>query len=77
MQTLEQIEREVRQLPVQEQKMLLARLANLVKHLEGTVSEAREGKLKQFFTEWDGTHSVTIGEKPTRARTYADNSRVR
>jgi hypothetical protein len=77
MQTLEQIEREVRQLPVQEQKVLLARLANLVKDLEGTVSEARESKIKQFFTEWDDNHSVTVGETPTRARTYADNSRFR
>jgi hypothetical protein len=77
MQTLEQIEQEVRQLPVQEQKVLLTRLANLVKHLEDTVSGTREDHLNRFSTEWDGAHSVTVGEKPTRARTYADNSRLR
>jgi hypothetical protein len=77
MQTLEQIEREVRQLPEQDQKVLLARLANLVKHPEDPASGTREDRLNRFFTEWDGTHSVTVGEKPTRARTYADNSRLR
>ena len=76
MQTLEQIEREVRQLPVQEQKALLTRLANLVTHGEDTFSGAREDRLNHFFTEWDDTHSVTVGEKPTRARTDADNSRL-
>lgn len=77
MQTLEQIEREVRQLPAHEQKALLARLANLVKHLENNVSGSRVDHLNRFFAEWDGAHSVTVGEKPTRARTYADNSRLR
>jgi len=75
MQTLEQIEREVRLLPVQEQKVLLTRLASLVTHDEDAFSGAREDRLNHFFTEWDGTHSVTVGEKPTRTRTYADNSR--
>lgn len=77
MQTLEQIEREVRQLPLHEQQMLLTRLASLVKRPEGIASVDRENRLHQFFAEWDGTHSVTVGEKPSRARTYADNSRLR
>ena len=77
MQTLEQIEREVRQLPAQEQKMLLTRLADLVTRGEDTLSGIREVRLNRFFAEWDGTHSVTVGEKPTRACTYADNTHLR
>ena len=37
----------------------------------------RRARLKTFFAEWDATHSVTVGEQPTRERTYADNSRLR
>jgi hypothetical protein len=37
----------------------------------------RRARLKAFFAEWDATHSVSVGEKPTRERTYADNSRLR
>jgi len=77
MQTLEQFEREFRQLPLHEQELLLMRLANLAPHAKDAKLESREDNLNRFFAEWDGTHSVTVGEKPTRARTYADNSRVR
>jgi hypothetical protein len=77
MQTLEQIEREVRQLPLREQELLFAHLSNLLKRSEATDAGTREDDLSRFFAEWDGSHSVTVGEKPTRARTYADNSRLR
>ncbi len=77
MQTLEQIEREVSQLPVKEQKALLTRLANLVARSEDNNSAAREDRLSRFFAEWDDTHSVTVGDKPTRASTYADRSGLR
>lgn len=77
MQTLEQIENEVRQLPVKEQKLLLTRLADLVANCEQSVSGSREERLNRFFADWDNTHSVTVGELPTRARTYADNPRLR
>jgi len=77
MQTLEQIEKEVRQLPVKEQKALLSRLASLVANGEGSDSVLREDRLNRFFAEWDNTRSVTIGEKPTRSRTYGDNPRLR
>ncbi|HKW27766.1 MAG TPA: hypothetical protein VJT54_00380 [Verrucomicrobiae bacterium] len=33
--------------------------------------------LKKFFSAWDASHSVTVGEKPSRRRTYADTSRLR
>jgi hypothetical protein len=45
--------------------------------LDRQEDEARRVRLKAFFAEWDATHSVTVGEKPTRALTYADNSRLR
>ncbi len=77
MQTLEQIEQEFRQLPLYEQQLLLTRLADLVQPPEQTDSASRKRDLIKFFAEWDGAHSVTVGERPTRARTYADNSRLR
>jgi len=39
--------------------------------------QARPLRLKKFFSAWDASHSVTVGEKPTRQRTYADNPRLR
>jgi hypothetical protein len=39
--------------------------------------QARPSRLKKFFSAWDASHSVTVGEKPSRQRTYADNSRLR
>ena len=38
---------------------------------------ARRAQLRAFFAEWDATHDVTVGEQPTRERTYADNPRLR
>jgi hypothetical protein len=76
-QTLEQIEAEVKLLPAAEQKTLLSRLARLVSINGGSQSETRQSHLIRFFAEWDASHSVTVGEQPTRARTYADNSRLR
>lgn len=77
MQTLEQIEREVRQWSLEEQKALLTKLADLVANGEQSDSATREDRLNRFFAEWDSSHSVTIGEKPTRSRTYGDNPRLR
>jgi hypothetical protein len=76
-QTLEQIEQEVKLLPAAEQKTLLARLARLVSTNGGPQSGTRQNDLSRFFAEWDASHSVTVGERPTRARTYADNARLR
>jgi hypothetical protein len=39
--------------------------------------QAHPSRLKKFFSAWDASHSVTVGEKPSRQRTYADNSRLR
>jgi hypothetical protein len=33
---------------------------------------ARKGRLEKYFTAWDATHSVSVGEKPNRKRTYSD-----
>ncbi len=76
MHTLEQIEEEVRLLPVVEQKALLAKLANLVAKGGEFLSETPQKRLTRFFAEWDAGHSVTVGEIPTRSRTYADNPRL-
>jgi ElaB/YqjD/DUF883 family membrane-anchored ribosome-binding protein len=43
----------------------------------GDAAKDRTERMKQFFTQWDATHVVTVGETPSRARTYADNSRLR
>lgn len=75
--TLEQIEDEVKLLPAAEQKTLLARLSRLVSVNGGSQSATRQSHLSRFFAEWDASHSVTVGERPTRARTYADNPRLR
>jgi hypothetical protein len=74
---LEQIEEEVKLLPAIEQKTLLSRLLQLVSKNGGLASGARQNHLSLFFAEWDASHSVTVGEKPARARTYADNARLR
>jgi hypothetical protein len=76
-QTLEQIEEEVKLLPVAEQKALLCRLAQMVSASGELLSESRQLPLNHFFVEWDASHSVTVGEQPTRARTYADYPRLR
>jgi len=75
--TLEQIEEEVRLLPAVEQKTLRSRLVQLVSKNSGLAAEARQNQLSRFFAEWDASHFVTVGEKPTRTRTYAENPRLR
>ncbi|MBE0540201.1 MAG: hypothetical protein IH623_02345 [Verrucomicrobia bacterium] len=75
--TLEQIEEEVKLLPAAEQQTLLSRLARLVSANAGPKAGTRQSHLSRFFAEWDASHSVTVGEQPSRARTYADNSRLR
>ena len=45
--------------------------------LDKQEDEDRRTRLKAFFAEWDATHNVTVGEQPTRERTYADNPRLR
>lgn len=76
MHTLEEIAEEVMQLPVTEQKALLAKLAGFVASSNGAEAGAHQKLLTQFFAEWDGSHSVTVGEKPTRERTYGGNPRL-
>jgi hypothetical protein len=77
MHTLEQIEEEVRHLPAAEQQALLAKLAGFLACSNGSETMARQAPLTRFFAEWDATHSVTVGEIPTRERTYAGNPRLR
>jgi hypothetical protein len=45
--------------------------------LDKQEDEDRRTHLKAFFAEWDATHNVTVGEQPTRERTYADKPRLR
>jgi hypothetical protein len=33
----------------------------------------RKERLEKFFTEWDVTHSVSVGENPNRERTYSED----
>jgi predicted transcriptional regulator len=33
----------------------------------------RKERLEKFFTEWDATHSVSVGENPNRERTYSED----
>ncbi len=75
--SVEQIEEEVKLLPVAEQRALLRRLAHLVSEGGELLSAARQVELNRFFAEWDASHSVTVGEQPNRTRTYADNPRLR
>jgi hypothetical protein len=92
MQTLEKIEDEVKQLSKAEQEALRDWLENMLEDeleftdefkakIERGEQDIRAGRvhihLSRFFTEWDASHSVTVGEQPTRARTYADNARLR
>ena len=35
---------------------------------------ARKERLKKFFAERDSTHSISVGEKPARERTYSDEN---
>lgn len=55
----------------------LAMMQELDKREADDDRQARAARLKSFFSEWDASHSVTVGEQPTRARTYADNPRLR
>jgi len=77
MRALEQIEEEVKQLFATQQKALLAKLTGFVSSSNGLEAVARQNRLTRFFAEWDASHSVTVGEKPTHERTYADNPRLR
>ena len=63
MQTLEQIEEEVRQLPAAEQKALLAN--SWVSSSSAMVRKAmaRQAPLTRFFAEWDANRSVTEQEQ--------------
>jgi len=84
---LEQIESQVKQLSKAEQETLRDWLENVLEdYLEFTDefkksiergSSAGKKSLSQFFSEWDATHSVSVGEKPTREGTYATNPRLR
>jgi hypothetical protein len=73
--TIEQIEEDVKRLSAVQQRELLSRLVGIVSKRDG--SGIRRSALASFFAEWDSKHNVTVGEKPTRARTYADNPRIR
>jgi len=55
----------------------LATMQELDKREAEDDRRARPSRLKKFFSVWDASHSVTVGEKPTRSRTYANNSRLR
>ncbi len=55
----------------------LATFRDLDKREAEDAGQARRDRLKEFFFTWDASHSVTVGEKPSRQRTYADNSRLR
>jgi len=56
---------------------LLAKFTGFVSSSDGLEAVAHQNRLTRFFAEWDASHSVTVGEKPTRERTYADNPRLR
>ena len=77
MPTLEQIENEVKQLSKAEQSALAKTLATLLANGNASEDGVSRARLETFFAEWDATHSVTVGEQPTRERTYADNPRIR
>jgi len=55
----------------------LATFQGLDKRESKAADQARHVRLKKFFSAWDAGHSVTVGEKPSRQRTYADNPRLR
>ncbi len=55
----------------------LATFQDLDKREAKAAGQARHLRLTKFFSAWDASHSVTVGEKPSRQRTYADNSRLR
>lgn len=38
------------------------------------VSEDRTERIHRFFAQWDAAHDVTVGETPSRTRTYEDNT---
>ena len=77
MPTLEQVESEVKQLSKVEQSALAKTLTALLANGDASEDGGRRARLEAFFAEWDATHSVTVGEQPTRERTYADNPRLR
>lgn len=76
MRTLEQIKEEVKLLPLADKKVLLSRLAQLVSETGEGLPQSRRGDSDRFFKEWDASHSVTVGEKPSRVRTYDGNPPV-
>jgi hypothetical protein len=55
----------------------LAAFQELDKREAKADSQARHSRLKKFFSAWDASHSVSVGEKPSRQRTYADDHRLR
>ena len=55
----------------------LATFQDLDKQEAKDAGQSRHSRLEKFFSAWDASHSVTVGEKPSRQRTYADNSRIR
>jgi len=77
MHTLEQIEEEVKLLPAEEQKTLLSHLVQLLTKSNKLTSDSRQKRVGHFFESWDANHSVTVGETPSRQRTYADKHRLR
>jgi hypothetical protein len=80
MSMLEQIEEQVLQLPAKEQLALRdwldEKIEDRLELTDGFKAEIEAG-LQSFFSAWDASHSVTVGTQPTRARTYADNARLR
>ncbi len=73
------VSRKLAELTEQDEDVALCNHAaqTMFQELDEQEDEARRARLKAFFSEWDATHSVTVGEKPTRERTYADNPRLR
>ena len=67
----------MKRLPVTEQKALLARLTGLVNGSSDSETVQAQEPLARFFAEWDASHSLSVGERPTRERTYAGNPRLR
>jgi hypothetical protein len=54
----------------------IAAFQDLDKREAKTDGHARNSRLKKFFSAWDASHSVTVGEKPSRQRTYANDPRL-
>jgi hypothetical protein len=76
MHTVKEIEEQVKRLPVAEQKVLLSKILGLIANGNASKPVAQDNLLTRSFAEWDASHCVTVGEKPTRERTYAGNPRL-